>query len=906
MRQNRRVQAAAAAAIAFAVACLGLPVIAVAVLATPAAAEDNGVGRTPLLGWSSWSYIRSDPTAAKIDAEADAMKRSGLAEIGYRNINLDDFWYVCPGGQGPDVDQFGRWVIDTSKFPDVGSQNGIAAVAAHVHSLGLKFGLYVTPGISKQAVAQNTAIEGTSLHADDIATTSSEMNYNCGGMVGIDYSKPGAQAFINSWANQFASWGVDYVKLDGVGSFDIPDVQAWSDALRQTGRPIHLELSNSLNINDAATWSQLANGWRTGGDVECYCGSDANGNPDPLTDWNNVAGRFDQVAAWAPDGGPGGFNDYDSIEVGNGARNGLTLDERKTQMSLWALAASPFILGTDLTDLDPTDLGLLKNTAVLSVDQDAIDASRIADQNGQQIFAKTERNGAAVVGLFNTNGSAQQIRTSPAALGLASSSTGYNIDDLWTHRNTETAGVITANVPAHGVALFRVTTIRNPREAPPNTALQLGGISALTAGQPATATASFTDNGVLPAQQITARLTGPAGWKITPTSPTRFPAVASGQTVSATFRLVAPVPGQLFQANQLTTSATYRWPGRTSQAIGTIATVNTSPPVQAPLLTFSSATDAPAAFGQLGQQYGISGAGADLFSGTDAYSAIYSPASVSTSSTIDTEVTSTQDLAGFGKAGIIVRNDMTAAGTGPEGMILFASPGGGIQLEWSDNSGTFIDSVAPPNGTIPQTLPVWLRLVRDGSTYTGYYSPDDHNWLSVGSAMVPGQADTQDAGMFVTSHAAGSPAQAVFDGFDVTAGANPPAVATSVEAEASGNTVAGGAGVASCSGCSGGQKVGFVGSGGTLTFNGISAPSDGTYWLTIYYADGDSGRQAQVIVNGTVVQTVSFAGTGDFDVVGATSVQVPLVAGSINTIELANPSAFAPDFDRILIAPGPN
>ena len=140
-----------------------------------------------------------------------------------------------------------------------------------MHHLGLKFGLYVTPGISKQAVAQNTPIEGTSYTADQIAEPSvTENNYNCGGMVGIDYSKPGAQAFIDSWADEFASWGVDYLKLDGVGSFDIPDVQAWSQALRQTGRPIHLELSNSLNIADASTWAQYSNGWRTGGDIECY------------------------------------------------------------------------------------------------------------------------------------------------------------------------------------------------------------------------------------------------------------------------------------------------------------------------------------------------------------------------------------------------------------------------------------------------------------------------------------------------------------------------------------------------------------------------------------------------------------------------------------------------------------
>jgi len=344
------------------------------------------------------------------------MKSSGLARAGFQYVNLDDFWYECPGSQGPNVDQYGRWVTDPAKFPPDGATNGIQVVAQYVHKLGLKFGLYVTPGISEQAVAENTPIEGTSYTADEIATTTSENNYNCGGMVGIDYSKPGAQAFIDSWADEFASWGIDYLKIDGVGSFDIPDIQAWSKALRQTGRPIHLELSNNLAISDAATWAQYSNGWRTGGDIECYgCES---GSSYPLTDWANVESRFDQVAEWQPYGGPGAFNDYDSLEVGNGSNDGLTPDERQTQMSLWALASSPLILGTDLTNLDPTDLSYLKNQAVLSVDQDSIDASRIVDTSSAQVFAKTERDGDVVAGLFNTGGQAEVVSTTASALGL--------------------------------------------------------------------------------------------------------------------------------------------------------------------------------------------------------------------------------------------------------------------------------------------------------------------------------------------------------------------------------------------------------------------------------------------------------------------------------------------------------
>ncbi|MGH3409355.1 MAG: glycoside hydrolase family 27 protein, partial [Streptosporangiaceae bacterium] len=502
--------AAVLATIPLAAATASSGTAALAVTASPARIQEaNGVGRTPALGWSSWSFIRHDPTAADIEAQALAMTTSGLARAGFDYVNVDDFWYQCPGSQGPDVDQYGRWVTDPAKFPPSGSENGIQVVADYVHHLGLKFGLYVTPGISDQAVAENTPIQGTSDTAAQIADGAKENNYNCDGMQGIDYSKPGAQAFIDSWADELASWGVDYVKLDGVGSFDIPDVQAWSQALAQTGRPIHLELSNSLNIADASTWAQYSNGWRTGGDIECY-GCETSGTSYPLTDWANVESRFSQVAQWQPYGGPGAFNDYDSLELGNGSNDGLTPDERQTQMSLWSLAASPLILGTDLTHLDPLDLSYLKNRAVLSVDQDAIDASRITSTATTQVFTKTEKNGDVVAGLFNTSGQPEVVSTTAAAIGLPAAG-AYRLDNLWTHRVTESGTTIAADVPSHGVALFRVTPTRFPQLAPPATTISLSGPATLTGSQPGTITETFADNGVQPARDVRLTLPAPSG-----------------------------------------------------------------------------------------------------------------------------------------------------------------------------------------------------------------------------------------------------------------------------------------------------------------------------------------------------------------------------------------------------------
>ena len=295
-------------------------------------------------------------------------------------------------------------MVNTANYPNVGSENGIQALAAYVHGLGLKFGIYETAGISGQAVAANTPILGTSYTADDIATTKSQANYNCGGMDAINYSAPGAQAYTDSVVDELASWGVDYIKLDGISNSNTADVQAWQAAIQQSGRPMVLNITQgSYTIKLAPTLQEYANQWEFAPDIELNGpdegSADACNNPPytgclsvfPLTsyaDWS--ADRFASVAKWQPYGGPGGFNDYDSIEVGDGsADSGMSLAASESQLSLWSLGSAPLILGSDLTSsvtnaygtsasLSPTDLSLLTNRQVIGVDQDAIDASRIS------------------------------------------------------------------------------------------------------------------------------------------------------------------------------------------------------------------------------------------------------------------------------------------------------------------------------------------------------------------------------------------------------------------------------------------------------------------------------------------------------------------------------------------------
>ncbi|MER6072705.1 alpha-galactosidase [Streptomyces sp. NPDC001817] len=434
-------------------ATAGLLVVAAVPLAgaaSPAVASDNGQSLRPAMGWSSWSFVRRQPTEAKIEAQADALASSGLKDHGFVQVNLDDFWQKCDAN-GFTVDSYGRWAVDTAKFPD-----GIKALADHIHAKGLKFGFYVTPGIAKSAVLRNTPIEGTSYHAKDIADTSkTEKNYNCRNMYAIDYSRPGAQEFVDSWARQFASWGVDYLKIDGVGSQDVPDVRAWDKALRATGRPLTFALSNNLPLDNAATWRALANSWRTQGDVECYCGPGPDGSGYPLTNWSHVSTRFDSAAAWQPYAGPGGWNDLDSLEIGNGDRAGLTADQRRSQFTLWSMAAAPLLLGTDLTHLDPVDKAMLTNERLIGVDQDGVAAKRIVNSGVSQVWSKRESNGDYLVALFNTGGSGSAtVTVNWSQVGFTGSG---DVTDLWSgsHRGTVT-GSYSATLRPGETRLVRV------------------------------------------------------------------------------------------------------------------------------------------------------------------------------------------------------------------------------------------------------------------------------------------------------------------------------------------------------------------------------------------------------------------------------------------------------------------
>jgi hypothetical protein len=458
-------------------------VLSAALAAAPVVARAAGTGGAaqPYLGWSSWSTFRCDVSDSIVRAQALAMHQQ-LQSHGYQYVNIDS---DCANF----IDAYGRKIYDPAKFPD-----GVAPIASYVHGLGLKLGVYAYPGIPIPAVEANTPIAGTPYHArdiifppdgvhpgNDVCQYGNTFQNTCR----IDYSKPAAQEFIDSWADLLASWGVDLLKLDAVSpgsstsSYDTrPDVHAWSQALAGSGRDIQLILSWHLDVKSAPFWQASANGWRIDDDIECY------NTCSTLTTWSNPFGytrdtiisRFFDAVPWASYAGPGGWSNLDSLLIGNGAKDGLSDAERRSAMTLWAITGAPLYSGDDLTDLDSTGRALLTNDRVIAVDQAGVAgqlvgaASPFRSWSDQQVWAAHEPDGSYAVALFNLAGVPESVSADWQDLGFCGTA---NVTDVWTgeglghHRDT-----IRQQLPAHGSSLLRIRQIASgpcpPPQPPPS------------------------------------------------------------------------------------------------------------------------------------------------------------------------------------------------------------------------------------------------------------------------------------------------------------------------------------------------------------------------------------------------------------------------------------------------------
>ncbi|GAB3152010.1 hypothetical protein GCM10027058_19220 [Microbacterium neimengense] len=455
----RRRSAAALSTVALVAA--GLAVLSPAHAAEPAASvplttEDSSGSSLaeralkPYMGWSSFSmqvftgdgqWINAD----QIMAQSDAMHEK-LQSHGYNSINVDAGWN---GG----VDEYGRPTPSETLYP-----NGLQAVIDHVHANGQTFGLYFIPGLSPQVYEDDLPIYGApECSTGDIALQPLQQADYWDLGYRIDFSNPCSQKYIDSIADMIGGWGVDFVKFDsvtpgsGVGDLSLDardDVAAWSQALKRND--IWMELSWALDIRYIDYWKQYAQGWRIDWDVECYCEGEA------LTTWDNIARLFPRLNEWWRHGGPGGWNDLDSLNVGNGAMDGLTRDERRTAATLWAVSAAPMYVGNDLTNLDEYGLELLTNDEVIAVNQAGRPARPVSTGGNHQTWYSVNTDGSLTVAVFNLGRTDADITINWADLGLDGKA---KVRDLWAKKNLGSQdGSFTAeDVPIHGARLFTVT-----------------------------------------------------------------------------------------------------------------------------------------------------------------------------------------------------------------------------------------------------------------------------------------------------------------------------------------------------------------------------------------------------------------------------------------------------------------
>lgn len=483
-----------------------------ATTATSANGSPSTLAQTPLMGWSSWSlestnYPGVNPTGgaswlteAHFLQQADALS-SKLKAYGYDYANLDAGW-------SNGFDQYGRPIANPTTFPD-----GIAYVAKHVHAEGLKLGIYLAVGLAPAAYDGGTTpiYDAPGCTTADIVYPDLRLTNGWNSAYKIDYASPCAQDYIDSIADEFASWGVDFLKLDGVGpgsnqggtDYDnTPDVAAFSSALKATGRPIQFTLSWSLAHAEAPVWQSYANGWRIDTDVECYCGT--------LVTWNNsVKQRWTDVVQWIPDAGPGHWNNLDSLDVGDGTMDGITDAERQSYMTLWAIEDAPLIAGDDLTQLDGYGLSLLTNREVIAVDQAGTPARPVSQNTDQQVWYARNADGSYTVALFNLGSSTATVTANWSDIGLSGPA---QVRNLWTHANTGTAnGSVSASLPEHGSELLRIT----PAGARANTPSVPTGVHGTAAGGD---TVSLAWNAAANATGYTVSVDGKAATSVTGTS----------------------------------------------------------------------------------------------------------------------------------------------------------------------------------------------------------------------------------------------------------------------------------------------------------------------------------------------------------------------------------------------------
>ena len=402
------------------------------------------IAMTPPMGWNSWNCWGDRVTADNILQAARALEETGLADYGWNYVNIDDGWQGKRGGRY-------NAIQPNAKFPDMN------ALSDSLHARGFKFGIYSGPWISTYAAHIGSSCDnpdGTYWWVEEGIV---DENYK------LDVTKYdkgelhsfGKYSFARTDARQWADWGVDYLKYDWFLN-DVWWLRDMREALDASGRDIVYSISNATRICLAPDMQKYAHCWRTAGDIQ-----------DTWASVSNIA--FDRESAWAGYAGPGNWPDADMMVLGQvgGWEGGtphwtrLTPWEQYSHVTLWAILASPMLIGCDLDTIDEFTLSLLCNPEVLEVNQDPLGMMGVRNVFGpgktQCVYVKRMENGTLAVALFNLRNEEGKVSFAPRDLGLIGV---QSVRDLW--RRQDVGKVADkerweVNLPAHGCALYRLS-----------------------------------------------------------------------------------------------------------------------------------------------------------------------------------------------------------------------------------------------------------------------------------------------------------------------------------------------------------------------------------------------------------------------------------------------------------------
>jgi alpha-galactosidase len=438
-------------------------------LACPALHAQMQLAPAPPMGWNSWDAYGITVREAEIRANAQWMAQH-LKPYGWQYVVVDMEWFVENPESGDDpktvhlaMDAYGRYLPAVNRFPSAANDAGFRPLADSVHALGLKFGIHMLRGIPIRAVQKNLPIAGSHWHAADAALRSDTCPWNPDNY-GVDASKPAGQAWYDAEAKLWASWGVDYVKMDCVSGKPWPagEVAMIHKAIARSGRPMVLSLSPGQSFDQRMYLRADANLWRVSNDVWDRW------KHAPNTDYpEGLYNQFALAAQWSGFAQPNHWPDLDMLPlgrisirsvIGKDRQSAFTHDEQRTLMTLWAIFRSPLMMGGDLPSSDAWTQSLLTNKDVLGIDQQAQDSHVVVTDDHHAVWmAREARTHAPILAVFNLDDQPNTYTLRPIDLGLKMPSRGYCRTDLWTQAQSGTDTALTFSLAAHASALVRLT-----------------------------------------------------------------------------------------------------------------------------------------------------------------------------------------------------------------------------------------------------------------------------------------------------------------------------------------------------------------------------------------------------------------------------------------------------------------